>query len=156
MHKYRKDGLSQSKAFFYCLGLGLIGGEYFYLKLKKLALIKLALAFVGATIIFVTLVVLANTQSPVLSDETKKAIDLKTANVFNQFTDKHQNTQALLPAYVVGGLLIASNVVWTIYNAVLIHNGEFKDNKKQKISQWTETQESYLEHLLTKGENWRH
>lgn len=76
--------------------------------------------------------------------------------MFNQFTDKHQNTQALLPAYVIGGLLIASNVVWTIYNAVLIHNGEFKDNKKQKISQWTKTQESYLEHLLTKGENWRH
>lgn len=124
--KIRKDGKEQSVLFWLALLAGLLGIEYFYLKMKVQGLTKFLLSFVGGTIIVLTWTIYGGIEN--------------------------YNPASLPPVILgmslFGGSLVIISFIWSFINAYLIWTGVFKDQLGVRVSQWDGTIEQYVNDLI--------
>lgn len=133
-NKIRFDGKTVSGLFWMCLFGGIIGGEYFYLNMKKLAWIKLGISWFGATFIVVTWLIYAS-------------VDFKVTTPTGVVVE-HYNFSVILGLSLAGGFFVILTTIWSIYNMVLIVLGKFKDEHKNVISSWNTSKNEFVLELL--------
>ncbi|MGY6172125.1 hypothetical protein ACW95P_02120 [Candidatus Mycoplasma pogonae] len=156
----RFDGKTKLKLLLSALFFGLFGGEYFYVKRNKLAWLKLLIAWVGLTLIIVTLIIWGTTSKESIQASIEGSKDYKelisesktqAAKVYLELTLARAQEimyKSVLAFTIIGALIASLPLIWSFFNVYLIAIGDFKDEFNKPVHTWNATYQDFAEYLL--------
>lgn len=160
----RIDGKSRLRLLLLSIFLGIFGADYFYVKKKKWALIKLAITLLGASIMVWTPTFIATHYAGEISasiqaqraalNEIRTAIKdgvdasaIVVPQMWNMW-DFPNLANAVTVTLIIGGVMIGISFGWSLFNVFQIKTGSFLDENNQRVSSWQSSELDVINKLL--------